>query len=196
MKKHGANMITAVGIVVAFWVNALAWSGSNDYRLMLALSLAVGLTDFWDGQIARRAKCVTSLGISLDKFRDKVFVLPLFVLFLLELWRSQSEISILIKGMIMLLIVVETGLISASLIGFFKGWDISPNPNGKVKMWFYFAFIFFAFLAKSNGAAIGNDHAFYADILAMMILFFAAIYAILSLEGYLNRYTRPDPATK
>ncbi|MEK7209521.1 MAG: CDP-alcohol phosphatidyltransferase family protein, partial [Patescibacteria group bacterium] len=137
MKKHTANTITAIGIVLAFWVNALAWGGSDNYQLMLILSLVVGLTDFLDGQIARRSGCVTSIGISLDKFRDKVFVCPLFVLFLVELWRSQGELSTLIKGMIMLLVIVETGLISASLIGFFKGWDITPNINGKIKMWFY-----------------------------------------------------------
>lgn len=196
MKKHSANTITAIGIVVAFWVNTLAWSGSDNYRLMLMLSLIVGLTDLLDGQIARRSGCVTSIGISLDKFRDKVFVLPLFVLFLWELWQSQTELSTLIKGMIILLIVAEGGLISASLVGFFKNWDISPNANGKIKMWFYFAFMFFAFLAKSNGAAVGNGHAFYADILAVIILFFAAIYAILSLEGYISRYRQPNPAAK
>ena len=196
MKKHTANTITAIGIVLAFWVNALAWGGSDNYQLMLILSLVVGLTDFLDGQIARRSGCVTSIGISLDKLRDKVFVCPLFVFFLVELWHGQSELATLIKGMIAVIVLVESGLITASLVGFFKGWDITPNINGKIKMWFYFTFMFFAFLAKSNGAAIGNDHAFYADILAIVILFFAAMLAVMSLEGYLNRYTRPDPAIK
>ncbi|MBI2454053.1 MAG: CDP-alcohol phosphatidyltransferase family protein [Parcubacteria group bacterium] len=196
MKRHSANVITAVGIVLAFWVNALAWSDSKNYGLMLVLSLVVGLTDFLDGQIARRTSCITSIGISLDKFRDKVFVCPLFVLFLAELWHSQSELSTLIKGMISILIIVETGLITASLVGFFKGWDISPNKYGKRKMWFYFGFLSFVFLMKAKGDARGIQELFYADVVTAVILFFAAVLAILSLEGYISRYTRPNLPVK
>ena len=193
MKKHTANMITAVGIIIAFWVNTLAWSGSQNFPLMLVLSLAVGLTDFLDGQIARRSGCVTPIGVSLDKFRDKVFVCPLFILFLGELWHSQGDLAALIKGMIAVIVLVESGLITVSLVGFFKGWDISPNQYGKRKMWFYFGFLVFVFFVKANGGVIGDIRSLYTDVTAAILLFFSAVLAILSLEGYIGRYTQSNP---
>lgn len=53
----------------------------NFYILAFSLTLIAQSTDFFDGQIARKTKTVTSLGALLDPFADKVFIISLLSIF-------------------------------------------------------------------------------------------------------------------
>src|ERR1043166_9406959 len=49
--------------------------------IALALFVAGGITDFLDGQIARRSKLITNFGILMDPLADKIMVCSAFIAF-------------------------------------------------------------------------------------------------------------------
>src|SRR5437879_11970573 len=49
--------------------------------IALALFVAGGITDFLDGQIARRNKLITNFGILMDPLADKIMVCSAFIAF-------------------------------------------------------------------------------------------------------------------
>lgn len=192
MKRHVPNMVTIVGIILAAWANMLVWDGYEGYGLILVLAAAVALTDLLDGIIARRNQAITAVGISLDKFRDKLFICPLMVFFLKDMWARPGLIAGLNKAMVALILLVELGLVVIWIYGFFKGLDVSSHRYGKIKMDIYFAvaclFLAARFLEKSS-PAIRIGSAAGEDLLLAALLVPAAVYAIKSLTGYLERYS-------
>ena len=79
-----ANLITSMGIILTVWLNLLIWDNSVNHLLILLLAVGIGVSDLLDGWIARHYQIVTSVGGSLDKFRDKLFTCSLFAYFLKE----------------------------------------------------------------------------------------------------------------
>jgi len=49
--------------------------------LALALFLVAGITDFFDGRIARRDKLITNFGILMDPLADKILICSAFIAF-------------------------------------------------------------------------------------------------------------------
>src|SRR3989442_6093540 len=49
--------------------------------IALALFVAAGISDFLDGQIARRRKLITNFGILMDPLADKIMVCSAFIAF-------------------------------------------------------------------------------------------------------------------
>src|SRR5258706_2274444 len=54
--------------------------------IALALFVAGGITDFLDGQIARRNKLITNFGILMDPLADKIMVCSAFIAFVGLKW--------------------------------------------------------------------------------------------------------------
>lgn len=182
--KNLANLITAVGIILAVWVNVLIWTNSANHLLIFLLALAVAFSDLLDGWLARWRKIVSSVGGSLDKFRDKLFICPLFIYFLRGIWRESGAWLALIKGLILLILLLECLLILVWIVGFIKGLDISAHRAGKIKMDLYFGAAGWWLLWKLMGLNL-----IYLYVCLVPLLFTAAICAILSLSGYLQRYS-------
>ena len=98
------------------------------YGLLLAAVICVlaGLTDALDGYLARRTKCITSLGSGLDLLADKLFVSAVMISLAL-----REVIPFWVPGIIVLREVV------VSLMRFHRFEDrlsISPDRLGKLKM--------------------------------------------------------------
>lgn len=72
---------------------------SIRYRESVALVLfsAAGLTDYFDGKIARRDKLITNFGILMDPLADKILVCSAFIAFV-ELHWMRAWMVVIIVG--------------------------------------------------------------------------------------------------
>jgi cardiolipin synthase len=71
--KTWANLITGLGflgVILYVW----AYSNQKD-ALVLPFFVFTSLTDFFDGQLARRLNQVTKIGTIIDPIRDRFFIL-------------------------------------------------------------------------------------------------------------------------
>lgn len=184
-----ANLVTSVGIILIVWLNLLIWNDPVNYLLIFLLAVGVGLSDLLDGWLARHYQIATSIGGSLDKFRDKLFTCSLFAYFLKELWLWSNGIWLaLVKGLIILILAIELFLVTVWFIGFVKGFDVSPHLAGKIKTAFYFVAIGLWFFVKWLENFLQRDFKDYFSFVLIILLLTASIYGILSIVGYLQRY--------
>jgi CDP-diacylglycerol--glycerol-3-phosphate 3-phosphatidyltransferase len=77
---NAANLLSLSRIVAAPFVYALiVWTGRDGFILAAVLFALASLTDTLDGQMARRRRMVTPLGVYLDTTADKILVAVLLV---------------------------------------------------------------------------------------------------------------------
>ncbi len=77
--------LSRFGLTVAFLV--VMFSGVPFYEtIALALFVAAGISDFLDGQIARRRNLITNFGILMDPLADKIMVCSAFIAFVELKW--------------------------------------------------------------------------------------------------------------
>lgn len=75
------NLLTLSRILAVPILVALLWHpGRIDYALCFALYVVVGITDFFDGYLARAQGAVSRLGIFLDPIADKIMVAAVIVM--------------------------------------------------------------------------------------------------------------------
>jgi len=124
-----ANLITLLGIILAF---VLLWETvfhRNQMVVIFLLVLAVLLTDLADGIVARYFNIISQLGAALDRLRDKIFQFTMFVFFVLD-----PRIDPWLKLAIYPLIVVEILLLTIWYLGVKKKLNVSAGIWGKAKM--------------------------------------------------------------
>ncbi len=189
MKKHAANLVTSLGLILSVWVAVLVWTNYPDPRIMLLLIGLVGVTDLIDGNLARLRKIVSKLGTSLDRLRDKVFVCPLFVNFLtVVFWSGAGLIVALIKAELICILAIEFGLICVWLYGLARGLDASSHKAGKIKQVLYSFTIFLWFVFRAVEFEWGYSSVLMEDVSMAFLLCLSAYYALGSLSGYIARY--------
>ena len=77
---NAANLLSLARIVAAPFIYALIVSAGRDGFILAAVLFALAsLTDTLDGQLARRRRMVTALGVYLDTTADKILVAVLLV---------------------------------------------------------------------------------------------------------------------
>jgi cardiolipin synthase len=75
------NLLTLSRIVAVPLLVALLWRpGWFDYGVTFALYCLVGITDYFDGYVARARGAVSKLGIFLDPIADKIMVAAVIVM--------------------------------------------------------------------------------------------------------------------
>jgi CDP-diacylglycerol--glycerol-3-phosphate 3-phosphatidyltransferase len=81
------NKLTISRFVLAVAFLAVVFSDFEFHEtLALALFSAAGLTDYFDGKIARRDKLITNFGILMDPLADKILVCSAFIAFVGLRW--------------------------------------------------------------------------------------------------------------
>jgi CDP-diacylglycerol--glycerol-3-phosphate 3-phosphatidyltransferase len=147
MKKNFnlPNFLTVLRILaVPFCAYALFKNGGDERHWQLIAwtgFFLVGLTDFFDGRIARSRKQITSFGAFLDPVADKIAIGTAMVglSMLHKLWWSVT-IIILVREIgvtVLRLVVIKDGVIPASkggklktlFQGFGIGFYILPLPS-------------------------------------------------------------------
>jgi len=72
--------LSRFGLTVAFLVAMFSKVPYHE-TIALALFVAAGISDFLDGQIARRRNLITNFGILMDPLADKIMVCSAFIAF-------------------------------------------------------------------------------------------------------------------
>lgn len=139
------NFLTVLRIIaVPFCAYALFKNGGDESHWQLIAwcgFFAVGLTDFFDGRIARSRKQITSFGAFLDPVADKIAIGTAMIglSILGKLWWSVTIIILVreIAVTLLRLLVIKDGVIPASkggklktlFQGFGIGFYILPLPH-------------------------------------------------------------------
>jgi len=77
--------LSRFGLTVAFLVVMFSQVKYHE-TIALALFVAAGVSDFLDGQLARRRNLITNFGILMDPLADKVMVCSAFIAFVGVAW--------------------------------------------------------------------------------------------------------------
>ncbi len=126
-----------------FFVVALGTAFAYHFTLALVLFVVAGITDFVDGEIARRYGMVTDFGKLMDPLIDKVMTAAAFV-GLVPLGAIPAWVAIAVISREFLI----TGL---RLLATSKGRVLAADPIGKYKTtWQFVTVIFFLVLLAAE----------------------------------------------
>ena len=119
-------------------VQEFAGNGAGSLALALGACLAMllsGLTDAWDGALARRWNVVSPLGKMADPLMDKIFYLVAFpVLSWQVLHQGESEChALLMVGFTVLYMLRDTWVTFMRSVGTLYGADVAAMWLGKVR---------------------------------------------------------------
>lgn len=186
-----ANIITGFGLVIAIWFNILLFTGPQNPLFMLIVALAIGLTDLLDGYIARRLSIVSELGKSLDRLRDKIFVLPFFAKEMLALRGSEESIESAAGSAIGIILAAEAGIIILWIRGFLVKGDVGSHVSGRIKTVLcslaVFLMLFHDFYVKNFG---GAAESFIFEFVILAVLALGTFFTIWSFFNYIKRYSQ------
>ncbi len=93
--------------------------------IALVLFIAGGVTDFLDGQIARRHKLITNFGILMDPLADKILVCSAFIAFVGLGWISA--------WMVVIIVARELAITGLRLLAASKNVVLAAEGYGKHK---------------------------------------------------------------
>ena len=147
--------------------------------IVLALS---GLTDFFDGKIARRFNQISSLGKILDPLADKLTQITIAIVFFITFWKSTGLVHTFSVVFLVFLIkeaVMVLGSVAMIALGLRPGAAEMP---GKVAT---FAFYLIMISIMFFGPGIGITGLFYPDIVMIILICISAILTIVAFCGYI-----------
>ena len=131
-----ANRITVLRIALTFvFMFLLFCQGLWAKIATLAVFVAVGLSDYFDGRIARKRNMVTDFGKLMDPIADKIFVLAAFAAFV--------QMQLIPAWMFVLVMSREILIMSLRLFALNKGKVLSASKAGKHKTFSQMIVIFF-----------------------------------------------------
>lgn len=194
-----ANILTALGLLLAIWLLIITITYPEQLWLMLLLAVLVGLTDFFDGKIARYLNIESNLGKAFDRLRDKIFVCPTLLILIWHYWPSSKEsiiLSTLTGALALLIILIEILLFTACIIGVAKKLDVASNPYGRAKMFCQFSVVLFWLISLNVEKYLEFPIFKFSIYLIDLILVLTVYLAFRSLEGYYQRYSKkPEEAS-
>src|SRR5205809_6649699 len=111
-------ILTVAFLVVMFFPREVSFRET----IALALFVAGGITDFLDGQIARRQKLITNFGILMDPLADKIMVCSAFIAFVgiksprPESWILSEPVSWIPAWMVVIVVARELAITGLRLL--------------------------------------------------------------------------------
>ena len=155
------NKLTASRFILTAAFLAVMFSEVPYHRtIALALFVAAGISDFLDGQIARRRRLITNFGILMDPLADKIMVCSAFIAFVGLKW--------LPAWMAVIVVARELTITGLRLLAASKSVVLAAERYGKHKTVSQITAIIAIFILQSYdqwgdigiwifGARIGNE---------------------------------------
>src|ERR1041385_5685472 len=112
-------LLTVVFLVVFFW------EFPGNETVALVVFCLGGITDWMDGEIARRRKLITNFGILMDPLADKILVCSAFIAFV---ERGQME-----AWMVVIIVARELAITGLRLLAASKNLVLAAEGFGKHK---------------------------------------------------------------
>ncbi len=160
----------------------------GDKILAISILIASGLTDFFDGKIARRFNQVSALGKVLDPVADKITMLTIAVMMIILFRRAQSPV-IRAAGYVFIVFIVKELIFvigGALMIAF----GIRPGAAeiwGKVATFvFYLVMIAILFI----GPEVGAFAQIMPEAVAMILVCISALCTVIAFISYLPAITK------
>jgi cardiolipin synthase len=126
------NILTLSRIVAVPLLVALLWRpGWFEYALTFALYCLVGITDYFDGYVARARGAVSRLGIFLDPIADKIMVAAVIVM--LASTRTRSDPVIDGLHIVPALVILIREIAVSGLREFLAGLQVSVPVSALAK---------------------------------------------------------------
>jgi CDP-diacylglycerol--glycerol-3-phosphate 3-phosphatidyltransferase len=120
------NKLTVSRFVFTAAFLAVMFSKVNGHEtIALALFIAGGLSDFLDGEIARRRKLITNFGILMDPLADKIMVCSAFIAFVGLNWMPA--------WMVVVVVARELAITGMRLLAVSKSVVLAAEGFGKHK---------------------------------------------------------------
>jgi CDP-diacylglycerol--glycerol-3-phosphate 3-phosphatidyltransferase/cardiolipin synthase len=128
------NILTLSRIFAVPILVALLWRpGWFDYAITFVLYCLVGITDYFDGYLARTKGTVSRLGVFLDPIADKIMVAAVIVM-LVSTRNSSGEPIIHSFHIIPALVILLREIIVSGLREFLAGLQVSV-PVSQLAKW-------------------------------------------------------------
>ncbi|PWU17762.1 MAG: CDP-diacylglycerol--glycerol-3-phosphate 3-phosphatidyltransferase [Verrucomicrobia bacterium] len=99
--------------------------------ISLALFIASGVTDFLDGEIARRRRLITNFGVLMDPLADKIMVCSAFIAFVGRGWIPAS--TGVATGMVVIIVARELAITGLRLLAASRHVVLAAERYGKHK---------------------------------------------------------------
>jgi CDP-diacylglycerol---glycerol-3-phosphate 3-phosphatidyltransferase len=112
-------------VLTAAFLGAMCWQVKFHETIALVLFIAGGLSDLFDGIIARRHKLITNFGILMDPLADKIMVCSAFIAFVGLTWMPS--------WMVVLIVARELAITGLRLLAVSKNVVLAAEGYGKHK---------------------------------------------------------------
>ena len=200
------NALTFARVPLIFlWAGFAVWQeldaacgGRQSPSLTLAVLAALGmllsgLTDLWDGRLARQWGVVSTLGKMADPLMDKVFYLVAFPVLVWHAAHSGAgELQTLsLLGLTVLYLLRDTWVTFLRSVGTMYGADVGAMWLGKVRTALSFpgAGWIYAYLCFRRFEPFRADNVWTNIVWPASVLFVEAFLAVLTLVSLVT-YTR------
>jgi CDP-diacylglycerol---glycerol-3-phosphate 3-phosphatidyltransferase len=120
------NKLTVSRLILTVAFLAVIFTGASFFETVaLLLFSAAGLTDYFDGKIARRDNLITNFGILMDPLADKILVCSAFIAFVGRGW--------LPAWMVVIVVARELAITGLRLLAASKNLVLAAEGFGKHK---------------------------------------------------------------
>lgn len=186
--KNLPNQLTVSRILLIFLFVALANIDANKINFieipknvsdtchMIAYIIAIvaGITDFLDGQIARRYHCESDFGRLMDPLADKIFIVATFVM--------MADYGIIPAWIVVVVLSREFMVTGLRLLAVSEGVVIAADKSGKFKTAFQMLSLI---VAGAGWVKLGGFNIFEPTIwkiwyAIMLLVVFSTLYSGIS----------------
>jgi len=190
--KNLANAVTTLGLLITVWLLLIAINNPEELWLMLILAGTIGLSDLFDGWLARHLNIETNFGKAFDRLRDKFFICSFLIILnynYLSLTKRSIIFNTFTEALVILVAFIEILLFAALIFGSIKKLDVGSSKHGKRKMFCQFVAISIWLISLIVGKYFNLAVIEFSIYLIDLILVVAIYLAIKSLENYYQKYT-------
>src|SRR5438552_4739645 len=120
------NRLTLTRLVLTlFFLAAVFWRARFNDTIALVLFSLAGLTDYYDGKIARRDKLITNFGTLMDPLADKILTCSAFIAFV-----GRGTVP---AWMVVIIVTRELAITGLRLLAATKNVVLAAEGYGKHK---------------------------------------------------------------
>jgi len=120
------NRLTLTRLVLTlFFLTAVFWRARFNDTIALVLFSLAGLTDYYDGKIARRDKLITNFGTLMDPLADKILTCSAFIAFV-----GRGTVP---AWMVVIIVTRELAITGLRLLAATKNVVLAAEGYGKHK---------------------------------------------------------------
>ncbi|MCR4924896.1 MAG: CDP-alcohol phosphatidyltransferase family protein [Clostridiales bacterium] len=184
------NLLSLIRIVL---IPVFAVLFYNGFYLWAVIVLAIsGLTDFFDGKIARRFNQVSDLGKILDPVADKLTQVTIAIILFLEFKQSESNAMQIFSWVFLFFLAKEVLMLLGGLLMLSKG--LRPSAAiiyGKVATFvFYGVMIIIMAFGPKFGALVQLGLPCLPDVAIMIMVVVSAICTLVALFSYIPGFLK------